>query len=120
MSQFRYLIDEDTSHAIQEGLLRRQPEIEVRVVGGDFAPPLGAKDPEILDWIEREGFILITLNRSTMPVHLKEHLATGKHVPGIFVLRRNVTFGRIIEDLLLIWAAGIVEEYQDIITHIPL
>jgi len=39
MSQIRYLIDEDTPHAIRDGLLLRQPEIEIRVVGGDMAPP---------------------------------------------------------------------------------
>jgi hypothetical protein len=97
MSKFRYLIDEDTSHAIRDGLVLRQPEIKIRVVGGDLAPPRGTKDSEILDWIEREGFILITSNRSTMPQHLKDHLQKGGHVPGIFILRHSVSFGQIID-----------------------
>ena len=33
-SQIRFLIDEDTSHVIRDGLQRRQPEVEVRVIGG--------------------------------------------------------------------------------------
>jgi hypothetical protein len=120
MSGFRYLIDEDTPHAIRDGLVLRQPEIEVRVVGGELAPPLSVKDPEILDWIELHGFILITCNRSTMPQHLKAHLEKGGHVPGIFVLRHSVSFGQIIDDLLLIWEAGSLEEYSDRIEYIPL
>jgi len=120
MSEFCYLIDEDTSHAIRDGLRLRQAEVEVRVIGGEFAPPLVAKDPEILDWIELHGFILITSNRSTMPKHLKDHLQKGGHVPGIFVLRQGVSFGQIIDNLLLIWEAGVLEEYRDRIEYIPL
>jgi hypothetical protein len=64
MSQIRYLVDEDTPHAIRDGLLRRQPEIEIRVVGGDMAPPLGTPDSDILCWLEREGYILISRNQT--------------------------------------------------------
>jgi len=120
MNKIRFLIDEDTPHAIRDGLWRRQPEIEIRVVGGDFAPPLSTKDPEILDWIECEGFILITSNRSTMPVHLKEHLEAGKHVPGILIINRSVSYGDITENLLLVWEASSMEEYRDRIEYIPL
>ena len=37
-NRIRFLIDEDTSHVIRDGLQHRQPEIEVRVVGGENAP----------------------------------------------------------------------------------
>ncbi len=119
MSPIRYLVDEDTPHAIRDGLLRRQPEIEIRVVGGEMAPPLGTPDPGILCWLESEGYILISRNRSTMPQHLREHLAAGRHVPGIFLLRPRPSIGRIIDDLLLIWGAAYSEEYRDMITYIP-
>ena len=35
--QIRFLIDEDTSHIIRDGLQQRQPEIEIRVIGGEGA-----------------------------------------------------------------------------------
>ena len=38
MSQIRYLLDEDTPHAIRNQLLRREPDMDIRVVGGDMAP----------------------------------------------------------------------------------
>lgn len=99
--------------------MRRQPEIEIRVVGGDMAPPLGTPDLDILSWLESEGYILVSRNRSTMPQPLREHLATGRHVPGIILLRPQSSIGRIIDEPLLIWGAAYHEEYQDRITYIP-
>ena len=115
----RFLIDEDTSHAFRDGLLRRQPSIDICVVGGERAPPLSTKDEEILEYIEREGYILVTSNRKTMQGHLQAHLQVGRHVPGILILRRGYTYGRILETLELIWFAGVPEGFQDRIVHIP-
>ena len=119
MNQIRYLLDEDTPHAIRDGLLRRQPEIEVRVVGGEMAPPLSTQDPDILRWLESEGYILISRNRSTMPKHLREHLEAGRHIPGIILLRPQSSLGRIIDELELIWGAAYPDEYRDRISYIP-
>lgn len=72
MKQIRYLLDENVPHAIRDGLLRRRPEVEILAVGHEVAPPLSTPDSEILRWIEREEYILITENRRTMPQHLRE------------------------------------------------
>ncbi len=103
MRKVRYLIDENTTHAIKRGLLRLQPEIEIIVMGSYLAPPLGTKDPEILKWTESEDYILISSNRKTMPKHLRDHLQEGGHTPGIFLLRKKATLKDIIDDLLLAW-----------------
>ena len=118
-NRIRFLIDEDTSHVIRDGLRHHQPEIEVRVVGGENAPPKSTPDDAILQFLEREGFILITSNRSTMPTHLNDHLQHGGHVPGILLLDHNYDVGQVIETLLLIWGAGTSEDFQDQITRIP-
>lgn len=120
MSQIRYLLDEDTPHAIRNQLLRREPDMDIRVVGGDMAPALGTSDPELLRWIEREGYILVSRNRRTMPRHLREHLEAGGHVPGIFLLRRGYSLGPIIGDLILIWEACRPEEYHNQVEYLPL
>ena len=118
-NRIRFLIDEDTSHVIRDGLRHHQPEIEVRVVGGENAPPKGTGDDAILQFLEREGFILVTSNRSTMPTHLKAHLQKGGHVSGILLLRHSYDYGEIIQTLQLIWGAGAPEDFQDQITPIP-
>jgi len=120
LSQIRYLLDEDTPHAIRDQLLRRKPEVDVLVVGDDVAPALGTPDQELLLWIEREGYILVSRNRRTMPRHLRGNLEADGHVPGIFLLRRRCSLGPIIEDLILIWEAGRPEEYRDRIEYLPL
>jgi hypothetical protein len=113
------LLDEDTPHAIRDQLLRRQPDIEVLVVGDGIAPDLGTPDREILKWIEGHACVLVSRNRRTIPGHLREHLAAGDHVPGIFLLRRGYSLGAVIEDLLLIWEAGSPEEFGDRAEYLP-
>ena len=117
-SPIRFLIDEDTPHLIRDGLQRRQPEVDVRVIGGEDAPPLSTRDEEILKFIEREGYILITSDLG-MPVHLRAHLQEGGHVPGILTLRPRFSSGQIIKTLELIWSVGEPEDFQDQLEYIP-
>ena len=118
-SQIRFLIDEDTSHIIRDGLQQRQPSIEVRVIGGEGAPSIGTQDEEILEFLEREAYVLISSNRSTMPVHLQAYLQKGGHIPGILLLRPGFSYRQILDALELIWFASTPEDLQDQLTHIP-
>jgi hypothetical protein len=120
MKNRRYLVDENTSPSIADQLRRLQPKITIHTVGDEIAPPKGTADPEILCWIEKNGYSLITRNRKSMPQHLKNHLKAGHHVLGIFVIRPKATMREVIDDLLLIWEAAEMSEYQDQIVHIPL
>ena len=117
--QIRFLLDENTSHIIQDGLKRRQPEVEIRVIGGEGVPPLSTKDEDILKFLEREGYILVSSNRSTIPVHLREHLQKGRHIPGILLLRPRASYKQIIDTLELICLASVPEDFQDQIRYIP-
>ncbi len=119
MSTIRYLVDENTTRVIVDQLRRMRPEMEILIVGDELAPPRGTLDPDILLWMEREGYSLITRNRKSMPPHLRDHLASGHHIPGIFTFKHKVPIGHIIETLLLIWEASEPGEYQDQIVFIP-
>ena len=119
MSRIRFLLDEDTPHAIRDQLLRREPRLMVLAVGEAGAPALGTSDVEILKWIGQKEYILVSRNRRTIPHHLNDCLAAGGHVPGILLLRRGYALGAAIQDLLLIWAAGRPEEFQDRIEYLP-
>jgi hypothetical protein len=116
----RFLLDEHVNRAIQRQLRRLHRQIEVVAVSDPEAPPAGTSDPAILEWLEQHGYILVTENRSTMPGHLADHIAAGRHVPGIFWIRPGVGISRIIEELSLIWSASSAEEYQDVVLFIPL
>ncbi len=120
MSQIKYLLDEHVTPALRTGLKTRWPEIEVWCIGDPGAPNRSTLDPDILFWCEHHQFILVTNNRASMPVHLTEHLATGHHVPGIFVLSERLTMKETILDLALTWGASELHEYTDFISHLPL
>lgn len=54
-----------------------------------------------------------------MPGHFKDHIAKGGHVMGIFLIRKEILIGKLIENLLLIWGASELEEYRDQIVYLP-
>ncbi len=116
----KYLLDENLPPMYREQLLEWQPDLVVVAIGDENVPPKGTKDPEILRWIEDNGFIIVTNNRSSMPVHLAEILAEGRHVPGILVLRPSANIGLVIEDFIAIAGASFEDEYRDQIAYIPL
>jgi hypothetical protein len=120
LTGIRYLLDENTPHAVRDQLLLREPEMSILVIGDETAPALSTPDPKILEWIEQNGYVLVSRNRRTMPRHLQAHLAAGGHVPGIFLLRRRYSLGQVIEDLFLIWSAAGPDEFRDQIEYLPM
>ncbi len=77
MSVIRYLLDEHMPSALRVQLLRRVPDLVVWMMGDPGAPHYGTLDPDILLWCEANGFLFITSNRKSMPVHFQEHLGPG-------------------------------------------
>lgn len=55
-----------------------------------------------------------------MPRHLTDHLASGRHIPGIFTIDANQSIGQTVEELIIIVAASFEDEYQDRIEYLPL
>jgi hypothetical protein len=116
----RFLLDEHVNRAIQRQLRRLDQEVEVLAIGNPGAPPTGTSDPDLLRWLEENGYILVTGNRSTIPGHLANHFAAGRHSAGILWLRPRAGIRAVIEELYLIWLASTAEEYRDRALFIPL
>ena len=86
-------------------------------------PPSGTGDPEILLCCEANDandFILVTNNRKSMPVHLADHLASGRHIPGILTVDITRDMAGNLDDLLLVALAALPGEYEDRIVYLPL
>ncbi len=115
-----YLLDENVEPSYKTQLLRQEPSLVVWIVGDPGTPPKSTLDPEILLWCETYNFVLVTNNRSSMPVHLADHIAQNRHVPGILILNPNLSMGEMIDELILIAQASFDDEYQDQILHLPL
>lgn len=120
MSEIRYLLDEHVDPLYRRELLRGAPQLIVWRIGDVSAPPAGTLDPEILEWCESNSFILVTNNRRSMPIHLRDHLSRGGHVPGILELNPDSSIGATVDELILLYAASQIEEYRDLIVYLPL
>lgn len=119
MSTIKYLLDEHVDPRFRKALKRYSSEIVVWCIGDAGAPALGALDPDILIWCDANGFLLVTNNRASMPVHLQEHLASGQHLSGIFILNPKMPMSETIDELILIWEASETEEYLDQMWYLP-
>ncbi len=115
-----YLLDEHVPSLFRFQLSRHQPDLRVWKIGDAGAPPFQTSDPEILRWCEEHDFLLVTNNRHTMPVHLVNHLAEGRHVPGILMIDLDASIGLVVGHLLLIAEASGEDEYRDRIVYVPL
>ena len=86
--ELRYLLDEHLRgplwRAVQWHNRRGLWPIDVARVGDPADLPLGSLDPEILLWAEREGRIVVSHDRETLPTHLADHLNAGHRSPGTF------------------------------------
>jgi hypothetical protein len=101
------LCDESTHGNLAKALHRRtrlgeQPAVDVLRVGEPGAPPFGIQDPELLIWCEENDRILVSDDRNTLPVHLHNHLAVGRHSPGILLIKSKTTLPKVIESVVLI------------------
>ena len=116
----RYLTDENVDLTYMKQIRRRDPGVVIRAVGGLAAPPKGTLDPEILDWCEFYQFVLVTNNRTSMPPHLSDHLAKGRHIPGILILSVRMSIGETIDELIFLAKAASDDEFQDQIRNMPI
>jgi hypothetical protein len=96
------------------------PWLVVRCIGGPDAPPLGTKDPQILEWLEANQFVLVTDNRSTMPGHLNDFTALGRHIHGIFIADKEFDVRLLCAELEMIVGASLPGEFQDQVRYLPL
>ncbi|NJL57344.1 DUF5615 family PIN-like protein [bacterium] len=114
-----YLLDENVNPVYKVQLLRSSSELVVWMVGDPGAPPKGTLDPEILIWCGVHNFVLVTNNRTSMPVHLVDHINANRHVPGIFILREQLGIGKNLEELIRIAELAYDDEFQDQIIFLP-
>lgn len=117
------LLDEHLRGPLWQAILRHNlrggAELYVVRVGDPPDLPLASEDPEILLWAEREGRILVTEDRHTMFGHLRDHLAAGRHSPGILVIRPGQRIRVLVECLVLVAHAGNPADFADAITYVP-
>ena len=111
----RFLADVNLNQHILSGVLRRVPEIDFKTA--HEANLHGLPDSQVLAIAAREGRILVTQDRRTMPAHFGEFIGTNNS-PGVLIIRQRTTIRRSIEGLILIWTASDGEEYANSIRRL--
>ena len=119
----RYLLDEHLRGALWDLVKRHNGlgiyPLDCQRVGDIPQLPIGTPDPVILQWAEAENRILVSQDKSTLPLHLAEHLAAGRSSPGIMVLRARARFLAIFDFLVIAAYASEPEEWANAITFVP-
>ena len=119
----RFVLDENQRGPLWRAVIRHNQAgsypLDVVRVGDSLDLPLGSTDPDILLWCERGDRILVSFDKTTMAGHLTNHLQTGHHSPGIFLLRRASRLSLIVAHLALVTHASDAWEWQDRIEFIP-
>jgi hypothetical protein len=113
----RYQADADLNQAIVTGVLRREPTLDFQTANA--AGLEGVKDADVLAIAAKQGRILVSHDRKTMPVQFAEFIVNSRSA-GIIIVSRKSPMELIIEELLLIWAASSAEEWVDRIAKLPL
>jgi hypothetical protein len=113
----RFQADADFNHKVILGLRRRETAIDFQ--DADAGRLIGLPDMEVLSIAAEVGRILVSHDRSTMPAHFAQFLAT-RTSPGLIIVDQDLDIGRSIEELVLIWAATDLEEWQDKIGYVPI
>lgn len=114
----RLLIDQDLDHDILRGLIRRIPHLDA--VAAFEIGMSRATDSQLLTWAEREGRIIVTHDRTTMPTHAADLMGEGKNIAGVFVVLRRLPLHEVLDDLELMIACSENYEWVNFIRYLPL
>ena len=120
MSSLPFLLDEDVPEYLADELIRLEPAITTLQVGMQGAPPKGTKDPQLLDFVEQNRMILVTMDKRTMPTQLAAHFQHGRHTWGVLMLRQGFPIASYCEDLILIWSSLDDQDLVDVSLYLPL
>lgn len=92
--------------------------LDVVRVGDPVDLALGTGDSVILSWAEHERRILVSHDRSTLPMHLADHISAGRSSPGIF-LTRAAPLAHIVEFMVAAAYASEAFEWENRVTFVP-
>ena len=114
----RLLADENFNNAILRGLWLRNPELDV--VGVQDVGLSGEEDPVVLDWASREGRVLLTHDKATIPHFAYERIQSGQPMAGVCEVSRKVSMSQAIDEILLIAECSDLSDWEYQVRYLPL
>ena len=112
----RFQADADLNEDIVTGILRREPRIDFQT-----ATTAGLRllsDSQVLTLAAREGRVLVSHDRRTMPRAFTEFVRSNTS-PGLFIVSLKTDLLTAIDELLLVWMSSQAEEWVNQLGTIP-
>ncbi len=112
----RFQADADLNEDIVTGILRRKREIDFQTATNAGLRLLS--DLDVLTLAAREGRVLVSHDRRTMPRAFAEFVRSNVS-PGLLIVSQKTDLLTAIDDLLLVWMFSEAEELINQIGTIP-
>lgn len=96
--KIRFQADADLNEDMVAGVLRREPRVDFRTA--DEVGLRGVDDLQALALAAKEGRVLVSHDRKTMPTHFAEFVRT-RTSPGLIIVSQKVDLVLAIEELIL-------------------
>lgn len=122
MTPVSLLLDENIPGPVVHALRQLEPPMAVRFSGHEPGlPPKGTPDPDLLVFAEQNGYALVTFDINTMPGHVADHLAAGRHTRGVFVFPtgNSLSAGNVAQELAMVCGASDADEWIDRMEFLP-
>ena len=104
----RFQADADLNEDIVNGVLRREPGVDFRKA----SQLRSLTDHEVLTLAAREGRILVSHDRRTMPRTFAEFIRSNTS-PGLLIVSQKTDLLTAIEGILLVWLATDTAEWTN-------
>jgi len=110
--------DENFNNDIVRGLLRRKPDLDIVRIQDEGLS--GADDQAVLEWAAQQGRILLTHDVSTITHYAYDRVRSGRPMPGIFEVSRDIPINIVIDDILLLAEYSVEGEWEGQVRYLPL
>jgi hypothetical protein len=87
----RFLADADLNYAIVLGVRLREPSIDFK--SANKAGLEGMPNEEVLEAAAREGRLLVSHDKRTMPLHFAARIRLGQRSPGVLLALPSASVG---------------------------
>jgi predicted nuclease of predicted toxin-antitoxin system len=109
--------DADLNEIILKALLRRESSIDFQTA--TTANFEGADDIHVLSFATMHNRILVTHDQRTIPHHFAKFI-TNQTSSRVIIVPKRLPSHKVVDDLLLIWLATELEEWQNRILVLPI
>ncbi len=117
MSRPRFLADENLREAIVTSVERLDPTIDFSTV--QALGLRGTSDPDLIEFAERQGWIIVTHDVSTMTACAYDRMSQGAEFAGVLLSPQACSTREIAESLVLIAGASDSSDWRNQVVFLP-